>query len=81
VRPKTTSQDQKPLVTSVNGAMDMLSVGKNTVFELIRDGEIEVARLYGRTLPVVASLERLIQRGGTKKRIGRARPGTGEEAA
>ena len=81
MRPKATPPDQKPLCTSVSGAMDMLGVGKNTMFELIRDGEIEVARLYGRTLPIIESIERLIKRGGTKKRIGHVKPGTSEEAA
>jgi hypothetical protein len=80
VRPKATPPDLKPLCTSVSGAMDMLGVGKNTVFELIRDGEVEVARLYGRTLPIIESIERLIACGGTKKRIGRVKPGTGEAA-
>ena len=53
-------QPLKPLAVSVPTAATLLGVGTTTVWNLIATGRIEVLRIGRRTLPTVASLERLV---------------------
>jgi hypothetical protein len=56
----------EPVVTSNWGAQQMLGVGKSTVDKMIAAGELEVVPIWGRTLPTIASIRRLVERGGTQ---------------
>jgi excisionase family DNA binding protein len=53
-------QPLKPLSVSVPTAATLLGVGTTTVWNLIATGRIEVVRIGRRTLPTMASLERLV---------------------
>lgn len=51
----------EPLVVSVNDARKMLGgVGRNKIYNLINDGELEAVKIGGRTLIPVAGIHALI---------------------
>jgi hypothetical protein len=74
VRPSTQENLPEPALTTIRGAQQMLGgVCRSTVYELIDAGEIQTVRILGRTLPKIASIQALIERGGTAP-SGRSRP-------
>lgn len=46
---------------SINDAARALGVGRTTIYDLIRRGELEVIKLGRRTLIKVSSLKRLVE--------------------
>jgi excisionase family DNA binding protein len=58
----------KPLAVSVPTAATLLGVGTTTVWDLIRRRRIDVIRIGRRTLPTMASLERLVADAGAFSR-------------
>jgi excisionase family DNA binding protein len=50
----------KPLTLTVKAACIVTGLGATKVWELIRDGRLEVARVDGRTLVRFSSIERLL---------------------
>lgn len=49
-----------PIATSVNGAAKALSLGRTTIYELIKSGRLETIKLGRRTLVKTASIRALI---------------------
>ena len=49
------------LLYSINEAIQMLSVGRSVVYELIADGKIRVVKIGRRTLITRDELERFVQ--------------------
>jgi excisionase family DNA binding protein len=60
VDPNLAGQPLKPLAVSVPTAATLVGVGTTTIWDLIRQRRIEVVRIGRRTLPTMASLERLV---------------------
>jgi excisionase family DNA binding protein len=52
----------RPLCVTIDETADMLSVGRNAVYQLIADGEIEAIKLGKSTRVTTASLDRLLER-------------------
>jgi excisionase family DNA binding protein len=50
----------EPVALSINDAAKSLSLGRTSIYALIRDGKIEVVKLGRRTLVKAASLRRLM---------------------
>jgi excisionase family DNA binding protein len=50
-----------PVATSVIGAAKALSLGRTSIYVLIRDGRLETVKLGRRTLIKVESIRRLLQ--------------------
>jgi excisionase family DNA binding protein len=50
----------EPIATSVNGAANALSLGRTSIYELIRAGRLETVKLGRRTLIKMASIHALI---------------------
>ncbi|MFO1238295.1 MAG: helix-turn-helix domain-containing protein [Alphaproteobacteria bacterium] len=48
------------IVTSVNEAAKALSLGRTSIYQLIREGRLDVVKLGRRTLIKVDSIKRLI---------------------
>lgn len=51
----------KPISISVIDAAAALGVGRTTIFQMIKNGELEVIKLGRRTLVKVSSLKRLVE--------------------
>jgi len=49
------------VATSVNGAAKALSLGRTSIYALIRDGRLDTVTLGRRTLIKVASIRRLLE--------------------
>lgn len=49
------------MLFNVNAVCKLLSVGRTMVYRLIKDEELEVVKLHGRTLITKVSVERLIE--------------------
>ena len=64
----------KPLTLTVKATCLMTGLGQTKVWELIRDGRLEVARVDGRTLVKYPSVERLLSPDQSKKRSARDTP-------
>jgi excisionase family DNA binding protein len=50
----------EPIATSVNGAAKALSLGRTSIYELIKSGRLETVKLGRRTLIKTASIRALI---------------------
>lgn len=50
----------QPLLTSINDAAKSLSLGRTTIYALIREGRVEPVKIGTRTLTRVESTHRLI---------------------
>jgi excisionase family DNA binding protein len=50
----------EPLATSVNGAAKALSLGRTSIYALIKEGKLDTVKLGRRTLIKVDSIHRLI---------------------
>lgn len=48
------------LLVSISEASEMLSVGRTTIYELAKRGDVELVHLGRRSLVVVESLERCV---------------------
>lgn len=52
----------EPIATSINAAAKALSLGRTSIYQLIREGRLETIKLGRRTLVKVESIRRLIER-------------------
>ena len=52
----------QPIAASINDTAKALSLGRTSVYALIRDGRLETIKLGRRTLVKVESIRRLIER-------------------
>jgi excisionase family DNA binding protein len=50
----------EPVATSVNGAAKALGLGRTTIYELIKSGQLETIKIGRRTLIKTASIRALI---------------------
>lgn len=50
----------EPVATSINGAARALSLGRTSIYQLIKEGRLETVKLGRRTLIKVASIRALI---------------------
>ncbi len=50
----------EPIATSVNGAASALSLGRTSIYALIKAGRLEAVKLGRRTLITTASIRALI---------------------
>ena len=50
----------EPIATSVNDAAKALSLGRTSIYALIKEGKLETVKLGRRTLIKTASIRRLI---------------------
>jgi len=50
----------QPIVTSINDAAKALSLGRTSIYALIREGRLEAVKLGRRTLVKIESVHRLI---------------------
>lgn len=50
----------EPLAVSVTQACQITAIGKTKMWELIRSGEVETMKNGRRTLPILASLKKLV---------------------
>ena len=50
----------EPIATSVNGAARALSLGRTSIYALIKEGRLEAIKLGRRTLITTASIRALI---------------------
>lgn len=53
------------IATSVNDAAKALGVGRTSIYQLIREGRLEVVKLGRRTLIKADSIRRIVQDGAT----------------
>ena len=51
----------QPLATSINDTAKALSLGRTSIYALIRDGRLETIKLGRRTLVKVESIRRLLE--------------------
>jgi excisionase family DNA binding protein len=51
----------EPIVTSVNGAAKALSLGRTSIYALIKEGRLETVKMGRRTLVKTDSIRRLIE--------------------
>jgi hypothetical protein len=65
----------KPLTLTVKATCMVTGLGQTTVWGLIRDGRLEVARVAGRTLVKYLSVERLLSPDQSGQRAPRKTPG------
>ena len=56
-----------PISVRVPEAMKMIGVSRSRLYELMRDGEVEYAKIGSSTLVIVASLHALIDRRRTTR--------------
>ncbi len=54
----------EPIAVSVNEAARALSLGRTSVYALIKEGRLEVVKLGRRTLVKTASIRRLVEGNG-----------------
>ena len=59
-RPDNLETDMDAIATSVNDAAKALSVGRTSIYVLIREGRLEAVKLGRRTLITTESIKRLI---------------------
>ena len=52
----------EPITTSINDAAKALSLGRTSIYALIRDGRLETVKLGRRTLVRIASIRQLLER-------------------
>jgi excisionase family DNA binding protein len=52
----------QPIAASINDTAKALSLGRTSVYALIRDGRLETVKLGRRTLVKVDSIRRLLER-------------------
>ena len=50
----------EPVATSINGAARALSLGRTSIYQLIKEGRLETVKLGRRTLIKVGSIHALI---------------------
>ena len=50
----------EPIATSINDAAKALSLGRTSIYALIREGRLETIKLGRRTLVRIASIRRLL---------------------
>ncbi len=50
----------QPIVTSINEAAKALSLGRTSIYALIREGRLEAVKMGRRTLVKVESIRRLV---------------------
>ena len=50
----------EPITTSINDAAKALSLGRTSIYALIREGRLETIQLGRRTLVRIASIRRLL---------------------
>lgn len=50
----------EPIVASINDTAKALSLGRTSVYQLIRDGRLETVKMGRRTLVRIESIRRLI---------------------
>ena len=50
----------EPITTSINDAAKALSLGRTSIYALIREGRLETIKLGRRTLVRIASIRRLL---------------------
>ena len=50
----------QPIVTSINDTAKALSLGRTSIYALIREGRLETVKLGRRTLVKVESIRRLL---------------------
>lgn len=50
----------EPVATSINGAARALSLGRTSIYELIKQGRLETIKLGRRTLVRVESIRKLV---------------------
>ena len=50
----------EPITTSINDTAKALSLGRTSVYALIREGRLETVKLGRRTLVRIASIRRLL---------------------
>ena len=60
VRPATLETKMEPIATSVNDAAKALSVGRTSIYVLIREGRLKTVKLGRRTLITTESIRGLI---------------------
>jgi excisionase family DNA binding protein len=53
----------EPIATSINGAAKALSLGRTSIYALIKEGRLEAVKLGRRTLVKTASIRALIGEG------------------
>lgn len=58
----STTPELPPIVISVNRAARRMGLGPTKTWEMIRDGELPVVRLGGRTLVRIADIDALLER-------------------
>jgi excisionase family DNA binding protein len=51
----------EPITTSINDAAKALSLGRTSIYALIREGRLETVKLGRRTLVKIASIRRLLE--------------------
>ena len=54
----------EPLAVSINDTVQMLGVGRTSIYEMIKDGRLEAFKLGRRTLVRVDSIRRLVDAQG-----------------
>jgi hypothetical protein len=59
-RRQVENDHRKPLTVSVDTASQESNLGRTKIWEMIRDGRLEVVRVDRRTLVIYRSLERLL---------------------
>lgn len=57
------SEPAEPLAYSIDEACRVSSIGRTTLYGLIREGKVEVSKVGKRTLVLADSLRRLISEG------------------
>lgn len=62
-RQPNTEHDMDPLFVSITEAAKALGLGRTSVYELIRTGELETRKMGRRRLVTVASIKRLAGEG------------------
>jgi len=51
----------EPIATSINGAAKALSLGRTSIYALIKEGRLDTVKLGRRTLVKTESIRRLIE--------------------
>lgn len=56
-----------PLLVDICEACELLSIGRTTLYRLIREGDVTVKKVGRRTLVVYASLQRFVDEVGSEE--------------